>query len=169
MRPIGYILLAVVIIALGFLAFSIIVPSFTLGMDATAEVIETEAPVIAEVTPIPIETDPGGEPWLHVDMTDILDWIIRVLIFPILLRLASWVKAKVGEKKFELLLQAVTLGVSAAEEQFRDGHGPQKYAYVVDYLKRRGFSFDEAEINAVVFEEFNKFKREMALYEQTAP
>lgn len=126
--------------------------------DTPVVTLATDAPVVETATTDAQEAEPGG---FSVDITALLTWIIQALIIPLLLQAAKWIRSKVGEKNFALLMQAVTLGVNAAEEKFRAGHGEEKYRYVVAYLKRRGLHFDEAEIKGVVYDEFNRFKQEV--------
>lgn len=121
--------------------------------------LDLDAPVVESATSEAQEAEPGG---IVIDITALLTWLIQALVIPILIHSARWVKARVGERNFDLLMQAVTLAVNAAEEKYRTGHGEEKYKYVVDYLKRRKLGFDEAEIKAVVYDEFNRFKQEVS-------
>lgn len=118
----------------------------------------TPEPVYANADEEPIETDPGGDQPFQIDITTLLDWLIRSLLIPLIGFLMQWVHAKIGDWKFMMVMSAVNLGVKGAEEKFGSGHGIEKYNEVVEYLKRRGIRYDETEINAMVYDEFNKLK-----------
>jgi hypothetical protein len=57
-----------------------------------------------------------------------------------------------------LLLYAVSVGVKAAENLFPSGEGAKKFEYVCGYLRRKGFVVDESEIEAMVWDHFNRLK-----------
>lgn len=152
------VLLIVSVIVVPFMAFGEAVAVPSQNVQPTAELAPAPPQVVSSEVEANQETDPGG-----IDITRLLEWIIQVLIIPLAIRALQWLKAKVGEHNFQLVMDAVVLGVRAAEEKYKSGNGDQKYQYVIDYLRRRGLHFDEAEINGVVFEEFNRLKSAMGV------
>jgi hypothetical protein len=126
--------------------------------DNAAPVVTAEPTEAVENEPVatePAETDPGG---IDFDVTDLLNWIIRILFSLIIYQAIPWLRTKLGERRFQNVMAAIGVAVNAAEEEFHAGNGTKKYNYVVDYLKRKHIKFDEAEIKGTVYEQINKLK-----------
>lgn len=148
--------LLLVLLALVFLTAPIAIASAVIDpVQAPVVEIAADEPVIEEGTPVPTETDPGGAP---LDLTPILQALIALLASWITLRVIPWLKARTTERQFDLLLYAVSIGVKAAENLFPAGSGAKKFEYVCQYLRRKGFSVDESEIEAMVWDQFNRLK-----------
>lgn len=116
-----------------------------------------EAPLIATVEGGDAEADPGG-----IDLTPLLQALIGLLATWVTVRLVPWIKSKTTERQYEMLLYLVSIGAKAAENLFPSGTGPQKFAYVVEYLRRKGLNVDEAEIESVVYDYFTRLKEAKA-------
>jgi hypothetical protein len=127
----------------------------TILPDNNTPVVEVEAaePVIADVEPQPAEADPGG-----LDLTDLLKALIGLLATWITTRVIPWIKAKTTQRKYDFLMDAIGVGVQAAEGMYKSGEGAKKMAYVLAYLNRKGFTVDETEIESMVYALFNQYK-----------
>ena len=76
-----------------------------------------------------------------------LAWIAKVIVPPI----REWLEAHTTEKEKNLLWDAVTKLVDAAEQTIRGpGQGEKRLAYVEAGLRERGFSIDTDMIEAAV-------------------
>lgn len=81
---------------------------------------------------------------LVIGLVGLLFGLLEVYLLPIL-------ADKLGEAKYEKLVKWVKIGVNAAEMIFREsGMGVEKKAYVLNFLKSKGFKIDTAEVDAVI-------------------
>ena len=105
-----------------------------------------------------------------MDITPILELIIKLVFALITLFLLPKLKALISEKVAESdqrkIIQWVELAVKAAEEAERAGliDKKAKYTYALNFLEKRGVTFDpdtmQALIDSSCWELFNKFKGE---------
>ena len=105
-----------------------------------------------------------------MDITMILELIIKLIFAAITIFLLPKLKALISEKVAESdqrkIIQWVELAVKAAEEAERAGliDKKAKYTYALDFLEKRGVTFDpdtmQALIDSSCWELFNKFKGE---------
>lgn len=103
-----------------------------------------------------------------MDITPILELIIKLVFTLITLFLIPKLKALISEKVAESdqrkIIRWVELAVQAAEEAERSGliDKKAKYTYALDFLEKRGVTFDpdtmQALIDSSCWELFNKFK-----------
>ena len=103
-----------------------------------------------------------------MDITPILELIIKLVFALITLFLLPKLKALISEKVAESdqrkIIQWVELAVKAAEEAERSGliDKKAKYTYALDFLEKRGVTFDpdtmQALIDSTCWELFNQFK-----------
>lgn len=103
-----------------------------------------------------------------MDITPILELIIKLVFTLITLFLIPKLKALISEKVAESdqrkIIQWVELAVKAAEEAERSGliDKKAKYTYALDFLEKRGVTFDpdtmQALIDSTCWELFNQFK-----------
>ena len=103
-----------------------------------------------------------------MDITVILELIIKLVFTLITLFLIPKLKALISEKVAESdqrkIIQWVELAVKAAEEAERAGliDKKAKYTYALDFLEKRGVTFDsdtmQALIDSTCWELFNQFK-----------
>ena len=62
-----------------------------------------------------------------------------------------WIRNKVGSQKLNLIYTIVQIAVAAAEQTFKKaGMGQSKKQFVINYLKERGISITDQEINALI-------------------
>ena len=105
-----------------------------------------------------------------MDITVILELIIKLIFAAITIFLLPKLKALISEKVAESdqkkIIRWVELAVQAAEEAERSGliDKKAKYTYALDFLEKRGVTFDpdtmQALIDSTCWELFNKFKGE---------
>ena len=103
-----------------------------------------------------------------MDITVILELIIKLIFAAITIFLLPKLKALISEKVAESdqkkIIRWVELAVQAAEEAERSGliDKKAKYTYALDFLEKRGVTFDpdtmQALIDSSCWELFNKFK-----------
>ena len=103
-----------------------------------------------------------------MDITVILELIIKLIFAAITIFLLPKLKALISEKVAESdqkkILRWVELAVQAAEEAERSGliDKKAKYTYALNFLEKRGVTFDpdtmQALIDSSCWELFNKFK-----------
>lgn len=105
-----------------------------------------------------------------MDITVILELIVKLIFAAITIFLLPKLKALISEKVAESdqkkIIQWVELAVKAAEEAERAGliDKKAKYTYALDFLEKRGVTFDpdtmQALIDSTCWELFNQFKGE---------
>lgn len=105
-----------------------------------------------------------------MDITVILELIVKltfaVLTIFIVPKLKALISEKVAESDQKKIIRWVELAVQAAEEAERAGliDKKAKYTYALDFLEKRGVTFDpdtmQALIDSTCWELFNKFKGE---------
>lgn len=99
------------------------------------------------------ETATGAAPFT-IDLTKILEAVITLLAALITYRLVPWIKSRTTENQQILLQSMVRTLVFAAEQLYGAGHGQEKFDYVCDQLKQRGYTVDRDEIEATVYTAF---------------
>ena len=105
-----------------------------------------------------------------MDITVILELAVKLIFAVITIfllpKLKALISAKVAESDQKKIIQWVELAVKAAEEAERAGliDKKAKYTYALDFLEKRGVTFDpdtmQALIDSTCWELFNKFKGE---------
>ena len=108
-----------------------------------------------------------------MDITVILELVVKLIFAVITIFLLPKLKALISEKVAESdqrkIIQWVELAVKAAEEAERAGliDKKAKYTYALDFLEKRGVTFDpdtmQALIDSTCWELFNKFKDDSAV------
>ena len=103
-----------------------------------------------------------------MDITPILELAVKLIFTLITIFLIPKLKALISEKVAESdqkkIIRWVELAVQAAEEAERTGliDKKAKYTYALNFLERRGVTFDpdtmQALIDSSCWELFNKFK-----------
>ena len=101
------------------------------------------APALAETAQAPAPT---------IDVTDIVTALLGLLASIVTAYLAPWLKAKLGAARYENALSVTNTLVNAAEQIFKGaGRGQEKLDYVKKELNKRGITYDEAKLEAAVF------------------
>lgn len=86
-----------------------------------------------------------------IDITPLVSAFISLLAAIITIFLIPYLKAKVGERKFDEIMSWVQIAVAAAEMIYvGPGRGEEKKRYVLDYLEGKGFSLDIDSINNMI-------------------
>ena len=103
-----------------------------------------------------------------MDITPILELAVKLIFTAVTIFLIPKIKkllaAKVAESDQRKIIQWVELAVKAAEEAERAGliDKKAKYTYVLNFLEKRGVTFDpdtmQALIDSTYWELFNQFK-----------
>ncbi|MBR5202656.1 MAG: holin [Clostridia bacterium] len=79
----------------------------------------------------------------YIDLTNIVAVIIGLILALVARYAVPFLKEKYGEAKFQNIAKYVKIAVGAAEMLYSEsGAGAEKKAYVIDYLKRKGFTID---------------------------
>ena len=108
-----------------------------------------------------------------MDITPILELVVK-LIFAVLTifvvpKLKALISEKVAESDQRKIIRWVELAVQAAEEAERSGliDKKAKYTYALDFLEKRGVTFDPdtmpALIDSTCWELFNQFKKDYGI------
>lgn len=88
---------------------------------------------------------------MEFDITLIINAVIALVATIITVFVIPWIKSKTTEKDKENIIAWVKIAVAAAEQIFRgSGRGREKKNYVLKFLKDKGFTLDEASINAAI-------------------
>ena len=105
-----------------------------------------------------------------MDITVILELIVKltfaVLTIFVVPKLKALISEKVAESDQRKIIRWVELAVQAAEEAERAGliDKKAKYTYALDFLEKRGVTFDadtmQALIDSTCWELFNQFKKD---------
>ena len=108
-----------------------------------------------------------------MDITVILELIVKltfaVLTIFVVPKLKALISEKVAESDQKKIIRWVELAVQAAEEAERAGliDKKAKYTYALDFLKKRGVTFDpdtmQALIDSTCWELFNQFKKDYGI------
>lgn len=86
-----------------------------------------------------------------IDLTPIIEAVIALLAAVITAYAVPWLKAKLGEKKFNEMKNWVVIAVEAAEQIYDGvGRGEEKKAHVLAFLKSKGYTIDAAEIDNLI-------------------
>ena len=88
----------------------------------------------------------------NIDLTPIVQAFIALLAALITAKVIPWIKSKTTTQQQILLQATVDILVSAAEQLYGAGRGPEKLQYVKAELAKRGFNIDTAAIEAAVRE-----------------
>ena len=77
--------------------------------------------------------------------------VIAIVSLLITAVLVPFVHSKTTAEQRKAILQLIKDAVAAAEKMFPEsGQGENKKAFVLDWLKERGISIDEMELNALI-------------------
>ena len=84
------------------------------------------------------------------DLTPILNAVIALLAALITALVIPWIKRKTSAQDREELLRWVEIAVAAAEQIWGSAQGEEKKKAVADFLREKGFSFSEREIDSAI-------------------
>lgn len=83
---------------------------------------------------------------MQIDLTQIILAIITLIGGLIARYVIPWLRGRLNDRKMELLIELVNIGVYAAEQLFNSEQGKEKKQYVIDLLKEHGYEIDEENI-----------------------
>ncbi len=88
---------------------------------------------------------------MEIDITTIVNAVIALIAAIISAFVIPWIRSKTTAQQREDLVAWVKIAVSAAEQIFKgDKRGEEKKQYVLDFLKKNGFSVNEDAVNAAI-------------------
>lgn len=102
---------------------------------------------------------------MEVNITLIVEAIITLCAALISVFFIPWVKKRVGAEKMDEFLRWVDIGVAAAEQLFTAQATQVKKEFVVEFLREKGFVYNEWEVDAAI--EAAVIKLHNQLYGQT--
>lgn len=86
-----------------------------------------------------------------MDITPIINAAIALIGAVIVAFVVPWIKSKTTAQQRDDLIKWVKIGVSAAEQIFKGANrGAEKKAYVINFLKEKGFEVDAATVNNTI-------------------
>ena len=101
---------------------------------------------------LPVLAETAQAPAATIDVTDIVTALLGLLASIVTAYLAPWLKAKLGAARYENALSVTNTLVNAAEQIFKGaGRGQEKLEYVRSELQKRGITYDQAKLEAAVF------------------
>ena len=90
---------------------------------------------------------------IFIDISYAVASIVCIIITAYVL---PWIKSKVGNERYNMILEAIDRGVRAAEILFsgREPSGPEKKQYVINYIKiwleTRGLEVSSDELDVLI-------------------
>lgn len=85
------------------------------------------------------------------DITPIVEAVVAVVCAVVTCVLIPYIKSKTTTEQQKEINAWVKIAVAAAEQIFKgSGRGEEKKQYVIAWLKERGFTVDEAELDALI-------------------
>lgn len=85
------------------------------------------------------------------DLTNVISAIITLIVALITTFLIPYIKVKIDKEKLEKMESWVKIAVQAAEKIYKEsGQGEKKKAYVMAYLKEKGYKVDIDTLNNLI-------------------
>ncbi len=84
------------------------------------------------------------------DLTPIFESLTALFAAIITVFVVPWLKRKTTQQDREELLKWVDIAVAAAEQLFDSSRGKEKKNAVVAFLKEKGFTFSESELDSAI-------------------
>lgn len=85
-----------------------------------------------------------------IDITPIANALIALAAALVSAVAVPWLRSKLGAEELAEFLRWVEIGVAAAEQLYTATDGEKKKAYVVKYLKEKGYTADVEDIENAV-------------------
>lgn len=96
-------------------------------------------------------------------ITTLVEAVCTILGILLTAYVIPWLKSKIGEDKYQKLIEFVKICVRAAEQLFPDGDGTIKKSYVrglvSNYAQSLAIGLNEAEIDAIIEGIVNSIKK----------
>lgn len=87
-------------------------------------------------------------------ITEVTKAVITVVLVILSAYVVPWVKSRIGEEKYETILDFAEIVVRSAEKMFTVDEWAQKKAYAVNMVENKakelGIDINEKEINAII-------------------
>ena len=101
------------------------------------------------------------------DITKLVLGILEIAVTAIVLYaipyIKAFAKAKLGEYRYAQIERLVRAGVKAAEQTYvGSGRGAEKKAAVLEFLRQKGLTIDETELDAFIESAVYDIKNELA-------
>ena len=93
-----------------------------------------------------------------VDITAIINGIIALIFALVSAFVIPWLKNKLSDHNYQMLVNMVRVGVQAAEMIYGAGKGAEKKKYVLDLLASGGFAVDIDSVDAMIEAEVLKLQ-----------
>lgn len=93
-----------------------------------------------------------------INLTPILQALIGLLAAFVTYRIIPMIKARTSLEQQARIRAAVNVAIFAAEQIYGAGNGDAKLDYAIKWLEDNGYHVSRAEIEAAVYEAFNKEK-----------
>ena len=88
---------------------------------------------------------------MNIDITPIINAAFALIGAVVSVFLIPWIKSKTTVAQRNELVAWAKIGVAAAEQIYHgSGRGEEKKQYVLDFLKSKGITFDEASVNNAI-------------------
>jgi hypothetical protein len=94
-----------------------------------------------------------------IDLTPIIQAIIALLAAVVTYKVIPWIKAKTTNEQQMMLETTIRTLVFAAEQIYGAGNGHGKMQYVIEGLKKKGFTANVDDIEAAVYANLNYDKK----------
>ncbi len=88
---------------------------------------------------------------MKIDLTELIVAMIGLLASIITAYLVPWIKRNTSDRQQKVIGAWVSVAIQAAEQLYGSGSGVEKKAYVMRYLKEKGFSVDDTVVEAYVY------------------
>ena len=96
-----------------------------------------------------------------IDLTPIYNAVIALAAACVSVVFIPWLRRKTDEQEREELLCWVEIAVAAAQQLYHEKAGAERKAYVLDFLERKGYRVDTAEIDSAIEAAVLKLHEEM--------
>lgn len=108
-----------------------------------------------------------------MDITSIFTGIIMIITGVLSYFVIPLLKTKLNAEQMATLTATVRAGVYAAEQLYKaSGKGKEKFQYVLDFLKEKGYTIDENELNSEIKNLIEATVKELSIQKtaaETAP
>lgn len=86
-----------------------------------------------------------------IDLTSAVQALVSLFVVIITCVIVPYIRKKTTQESFAEICEWVKIAVQAAEQIYTgSGRGTEKKAYVVDFLKKKGFTIDSDSIDALI-------------------
>lgn len=99
----------------------------------------------------------------NIDLTAIIQAVIALIAALVTCYVIPWIKARTTDQQRDYIRGLIRALVYAAEQIYGAGKGEEKLQYVCEQLRERGYEVDLSEIEASVYDAFNRDKGLFAL------